>query len=80
MNAIRKIEHKLIKHQKQKHQNTLSQISVVKAKLFPNNQLQERYENFIPFYLKYGVGFFDLLKTELKPFDHTFTLISDQNK
>ena len=80
VNAIRKIEHKLIKHQKQKHQNTLSQISVVKAKLFPNNQLQERYENFIPFYLKYGVGFFDLLKTELKPFDHTFTLISDQNK
>ena len=78
VNAIKKIEHKLLKHEKQKHQNVLSQISVIKTKLFPKNVLQEQYDNFIPFYLKYGVDFFDLLKKELKPFEHTFTLISDQ--
>ena len=77
VNALKKVEHKLLKHEKQKHQNALSQISVVKTKLFPNNLLQERHENFIPFYLKYGIEFFDLLKTELKPCEHTFTLISD---
>ena len=78
VNALKKIEHKLLKHEKQKHQNALSQISVIKTKLFPKNVLQERYDNFIPFYLKYGIDFFDLLKKELKPFEHTFTLISDQ--
>ena len=78
VNALKKIEHKLLKHEKQKHQNALSQISVIKTKLFPSNLLQERHENFIPFYLKYGVDFFDLLKKELKPFEHTFTLIIDQ--
>ena len=78
VNALKKIEHKLLKHEKQKHQNALSQISVIKTKLFPKKVLQERHENFIPFYLKYGVVFFDLLKKELKPFEHKFTLISDQ--
>ena len=78
VNALNKIEHKLLKHEKQKHQNALSKISVVKTKLFPKNVLQERHDNFIPFYLKYGVDFFDFLKKELKPFEHSFTLIIDQ--
>ena len=78
MNALKKIEHKLLKLEKQKHQNALSQISVVKTKLFPKNKLQERHENFIPFYLKYGVKFFDLLKKELNPLGQKFTLFSDQ--
>tara|TARA_B000000477_G_scaffold26979_1_gene23184 strand:+ start:44 stop:529 length:486 start_codon:yes stop_codon:yes gene_type:complete len=77
VNALKKIEHKLLKLEKQKHQNALSQISVIKTKLFPNNVLQERHENFIPFYLKYGVEFFDLLKKELKPFERKFILFSD---
>ena len=77
VNALKKIEHKLLKLEKQKHQNALSQISVIKTKLFPNNVLQERHENFIPFYLKYGVEFFDLLKKELKLFERKFILFSD---
>ena len=78
VNALKKIEHKLLKLEKQKHQNALSQISVIKTKLFPKNELQERHDNFIPFYLKYGVEFFDLLKKELNPLGQKFTLFSDQ--
>ena len=78
VNALNKIENKLLKHEKQRHQNALSQISVVKTKLFPKNVLQERHDNFIPFYLKYGVEFFDLLKKELNPLGQKFTLFSDQ--
>ena len=76
--ALNKIEHKLLKNEKQKYQTALSQISVIKTKLFPNNKLQERYDNFIPFYLKYGPNFFDLLKQELNPLQHQFTLFSDE--
>ena len=78
VNALYKIAHKLHRIEKQKHQNAIYKISQVKDKLFPNNILQERYDSFIPFYLKYGDIFFDLLKKELKPLEHKFTLIIDQ--
>lgn len=74
VNALKKIEQKLRKDEKQKHQTALSQISQVKDKLFPNNSLQERYDNFIPFYLNYGDSFIDLLKNELYPLEQKFTL------
>lgn len=77
INALRKIEQKLRKAQKQKHQISLIQISKIKAKLFPKNTLQERYDNFIPFYLTYGDSFIDLLKKYLNPLEQKFTLFID---
>lgn len=38
---------------------------------------QERQENFIPFYLKYGQDFFEQLKQYLNPFDNRFIILSD---
>jgi len=78
VNALKKIEQKLRKAEKQKYQTVLSQISQIKDKLFPNNSLQERYDNIIPFYLNYGDSFIDLLKNELHPLDQKFTLFVDQ--
>jgi uncharacterized protein YllA (UPF0747 family) len=39
--------------------------------------LQERHDNFIPFYLKYGKNFFDELKRNMNPFDFRFTILSE---
>jgi len=41
------------------------------------SKLQERQDNFIPFYLKYGKNFFDELKRNLNPFDFRFTILSE---
>ena len=49
LNSFKKLEKKLYKSEKKKHNDALNQITQLKAKLFPNNSLQERYENFIPF-------------------------------
>jgi len=61
INSIQKLESKLLKAEKLKMDAEVSQIRAVLAKLFPNNTLQERHDNFIPYYLKYGPGFFDQL-------------------
>ena len=78
VSALNKIAHKLLRIEKQKHQNAISQISAIKTKLFPNSSLQERYDNIIPFYLNYGDSFIDLLKNKLHPLEHKFSLFIDE--
>ena len=66
---------KLFRVEKQKHEVALSQISRIKTNFFPNNILQERYNNFIPYYLKYGDNFIKKLKEELDPLDTNFVVL-----
>lgn len=70
-------ESRLVRAEKQKHEVAISQLRSLKEKLFPGGSLQERHDNFIPYYLKYGDRFFDLLKTSLDPFDAGFVLLED---
>lgn len=61
------LEKRIQKAEKQKHSVKLNQIESIKQKLFPNNGLQERTDNFMSFYLKYGQGFIDLLLAHQDP-------------
>lgn len=61
INGIQKLESRLLKAEKMKMDAEVNQIRTILAKLFPNNGLQERKDNFISYYLKYGRGFFDQL-------------------
>ncbi len=70
-------ESRLVRAEKQKHEVTINQLRALKEKLFPNNSLQERTDNFIPYYLKYGERFFEELKSNLDPFDAGFVLLED---
>ena len=77
-NSFEKLKKKLLKSEKKKHTESLNQITQLKAKLFPNNSLQERYDNFIPFYLKHGDNFIEILQKELSPLDAKFVILSPQ--
>lgn len=70
-------ESRLLRAEKQKHEVTINQLRALKDKLFPGNGLQERSDNFIPYYLKYGERFFDELKTHLDPYDPGFVVLQD---
>lgn len=72
LKGIQQLEQKLVKLQKQRHETALNQIRVIKKKLFPDNGLQERYDNFIPFYLNDGEALFDTLLAEMNPLDTDF--------
>lgn len=77
VNALKSIEAKLLKAEKQKSEIVVSQIKKIKDKLFPGGVLQERHDNFIPYYLIYGEGFIDLLKKELTPLTTELIVLSE---
>ena len=74
-NSLKGLEHKLSKAEKKKFEQQTSQITKLKEKLFPNGSLQERHDNFIPFYLKHGEGFISMLKEHFDPLDFKFMIL-----
>lgn len=77
LTALENWESKLRRAEKQKHEIILNQIRALKEKLYPNNGLQERSENWLTFYVKYGGGFFEMLKNSLDPFDNGFVVFQN---
>ena len=58
--ALRKIEvleKKMLRAEKKKYEVQMRQLKKLKSHLFPHNNLQERVENFMPFYAKWGNNF-----------------------
>ena len=76
LKALGNIENKIVKAEKRKNEVAINRINKLKDKLFPNNDsLQERYENFIPFYLWYGASFINQMIECLNPMDKNFKVI-----
>jgi len=67
--SLENIESKIIKAEKRKQETSVAQIRAIHATLFPENTLQERRENFIPFYT---TGFIAELVKHLIPLNETF--------
>jgi bacillithiol biosynthesis cysteine-adding enzyme BshC len=63
-NALDKLvalEKKMLRAEKRKFAAQQRQITNLKNQLFPNDGLQERVENFLPFYAKYGLPWFNCI-------------------
>jgi bacillithiol synthase len=75
--SLEKLEVRMLKAEKSKHEVKLNQIRALKQKLFPEGKLQERYDNITSFYLKYGDTFIPALKDALKPLDEEFVIVMD---
>ena len=75
---IQSLEERLLKTEKKKHEDSIQQIRKLKEKLFPENSLQERYDNFISFYLTMGKDFFNIIHESFDPFEKKFTVITPQ--
>lgn len=78
LNSLGQLEGKLMRAEKQRHDTAVGQMRTLKDKLFPGNGLQERYDNFMMYYLKYGGGFFEALIDHLDPLDNHFVVLIDQ--
>ncbi len=77
LKSLGQLEGRLLRAEKQKHETSLLQITGLKEKLFPNNGLQERTDNFLSLYLKYGRTFFDVLLEQLDPLQKQFLVVED---
>jgi uncharacterized protein YllA (UPF0747 family) len=75
--VLEQLEGRLVRAEKQKHETGINQIRNLKEKLFPGNGLQERTDNFLNFYMKYGEGFGEALKEVIDPFVEGFVVVRD---
>ncbi|MBW8687324.1 bacillithiol biosynthesis cysteine-adding enzyme BshC [Chitinophaga rhizophila] len=73
--SIGKLEHKFLRAEKKKFTWQSEQIRALKAKLFPAHSLQERKENFMPWYISMGPAFFDLILENMDPLSDQFGII-----
>jgi bacillithiol biosynthesis cysteine-adding enzyme BshC len=71
---------RLMHAEKQKHEVALQQIRNLIDKFCPGGGLQERYDNFIPYLLKYGDNFVETLVQQLDSFDNGFVVLEDMGE
>ncbi|MEL6656922.1 MAG: bacillithiol biosynthesis cysteine-adding enzyme BshC [Bacteroidota bacterium] len=76
--SVENLEGRLMRAEKQKHETALNQIRNLKDKLFPNNSLQERYDNFLGFYVRQGREFLHTLIEELNPLEEGFVVVEEE--
>lgn len=75
--SIGKLEHKFLRAEKKKFAWQTDQIRTLKEQLFPDGSLQERKENFIPYYAQYGPAYFEHLLKALRPVTDQFCVIRE---
>lgn len=77
LKSLKMLEGKIMRAEKQKQEAAIQQLRKMKDKYFPQGQLQERYENIAPFYLKHGTLFIEQLKELMQPFDTNLLVIEN---
>ncbi len=73
--VIDQIEGRLRRSIKSKEETKVNQIRKLKDKLFPENNLQERKDNFMQFYLSHGAELIDMLVENLNPLENDFLVV-----
>lgn len=76
-NTLETLENKLLRSEKRNFENATNQIRNIKEKIFPKQTLQERFDNFLPHYAKYGEKFIDNLINNLKPITNEMLIFID---
>ena len=79
IHAIKKmaaLEKKMLRPEKKKFEAQQRQLHKLKTSLFPANNLQERIENVVPFYAKWGSGFIDMLYKNSLTLEQQFGIIN----
>ena len=78
-NELNKLKSKMLKFEKTKHDIILRQLTSLNNEIFPNKSIQERSCSFLPYYIKYGKRFFDLLIKEISIFDNKYIILKEED-
>jgi bacillithiol biosynthesis cysteine-adding enzyme BshC len=74
---LEELEKKILKAEKRRFEDQRRQIHAIKAALFPLNGLQERIDNFMPYYAQYGQSFISMLYKHTLTFEQEFTALEE---
>ncbi|MFL5763043.1 MAG: bacillithiol biosynthesis cysteine-adding enzyme BshC [Bacteroidia bacterium] len=72
---LKNIETKMMRSEKQKQETSINQVRKLREKFLPEETLQERHDNFAPYYLKAGKSFIPELKEMFDPFEFKLLII-----
>ena len=72
------LEKKLLRAEKKKFDDQNRQIVNIKSALFPLNSLQERIENFMPYYAKWGRSFIEEILKNSLTIEQEFVVLIEQ--
>ena len=75
--VLKSISSKITKAAKQKNELALQRINKTKDYLFPKGKLQERTDNFIPFYLEHGKKWFHDILEVMDPMNKNFLVLEE---
>ena len=78
LKTIDTLEKKMLKAEIKKFEAQQRQIHRLKENLFPMGQLQERVENFMPYYAKYGRDFLKLIYDNSLSLEQQFCVLIEK--
>ncbi len=67
LKMVNGIETRLVKAAKQRNEVQINGLLKLKDKILPNGGLQERHDNFLQYYIKYGDDFFEAMFQNFNP-------------
>lgn len=78
LDKLEALEKKMLRAEKKKFEAQQRQLHKLKEQLFPHNSLQERIENFMPFYAKWGKEFIDAVYKNSLALGQEFVLLEEK--
>jgi uncharacterized protein YllA (UPF0747 family) len=76
--TLDKLEEKLLRAEKRNFEAQQKQVKKIRSVLFPNNSLQERVDNFIPFYARWGKDLIKVIYDNSLVFEQQFCVITEE--
>lgn len=78
LKSLLTLEKKMLRAEKKKFDEQQRQIRNIKAALFPQNSLQERLDNFMPYYAKWGRHFIEAILRNSTTLDQEFVVLIEK--
>ena len=77
LQKLEELEKKILRAEKKNHDEVRRKIHEIREALFPFENLQERIENFIPWYAEYGNGFISQLLEHSHTLEQEFVILEE---
>ena len=78
LHRLQELEKKMLRAEKRKFADQRNQVHSIKAKLFPHDQLQERVDNLLYYYAKWGKEFIQQLYDHSLNLEQEFTILQEK--
>jgi uncharacterized protein YllA (UPF0747 family) len=77
LQKLEELEKKILRAEKKNHEDVRRKIYEIREALFPMENLQERIDNFIPWYAEYGKAFLELIYQHCLVLEQEFVILEE---